>query len=146
MNEKIFQSKFGKWIRENVESLEIKPAVYELKLEKGQSFRFDNVREHQVEALRKAKYTGLYHKIADQTIGRGNKFGATLKKPFDCLFVKGIMAFVVIGFYTKGQKIESVFIDIDRFIEIKEYYLTEKNRKSVPKQHLKQLSNKFFRI
>ena len=145
MNEKIFQSKFGKWIRENKEALEILPAVYELKLEKGVSFAFDKVKEHQIKALLEAKHIGLYHKIADQTIGKGGKFGMTLKKPFDCFYVKGIKAFIVIGFYTPRQKVEAVFMDIDKFIETRKWYL-DKGKKSAPKEHWKQMSNKFFRI
>ena len=145
MKEKDFQSKFGRWIRENTDSLEIKPAVYELKFEKGKSFAFDNVREHQIEALLSAKHTGLYHKIADQTIGKGGGYGMTLKKPFDCLYVRGIKAYLVIGFYTPRQKIESIFVDIDNFIRIKAWY-TKEGHKSAPKQHWKQMSNKFFRI
>jgi hypothetical protein len=145
MKEKDFQSKFGKWIKEHKETLDIIPAVYELKLEKGNSFAFDKVKEHQIKALLEAKHIGLYHKIADQTIGKGGKFGMTLKKPFDCFYVKGIKSFVVIGFYTPRQKIEAVFMDIDKFIETRKWYL-DKGKKSAPKEHWKQMSNKFFRI
>ena len=145
MKEKDFQSKFGKWIKEHKEALDIIPAVYELKIEKGVSFAFDKVKEHQIKALLEAKHIGLYHKIADQTIGKGGKFGMTLKKPFDCFYVKGIKSFVVIGFYTPRQKIEAVFMDIDKFIETRKWYL-DKGKKSAPKEHWKQMSNKFFRI
>ena len=145
MKEKDFQSKFGKWIRENTDSLEIKPAVYELKFEKGKSFALDNVREHQVESLLAAKHTGLYHKISDLPVFHGSGTRFATKKPFDCFYVRGIAAYLVIGFYTPRQKIEAVFMDINRFIEAKEWYLKE-GHKSIPKQHLKQMSNKFFRI
>jgi len=144
MVEKDFQSKFGKWIREHKDNLEIRPAVYELKLAKGGSFAFDKVKDHQVKALSEAKHEGLYHKIADQTIGKGGKFGMTLKKPFDCLYIKQ-SAYIVIGFYTPRQKIEAVFVDIDNFIKTRDYYLL-KGRKSIKKEEWKQISNKFFRI
>ena len=145
MKEKDFQAKFGKWIKGNKESLEIKPAVYELKLEKGGSFAFDKVKEHQIVALMSAKHEGLYHKINDLPVYAGSMTRFASKKPFDCFFVRGIKAYIVIGFYTKGEKIESIFVDVDKFVEIKEFYLKER-RKSIPKQYWKQLSNKYFKI
>lgn len=127
MKESNLQSKFGIWLKIN--KME---GVFELKLEKGKSFAFNKVKDHQVEALLEAKHEGLYHKIADQTIGRAGKFGMTLKKPFDCLFIKQ-PAYIVIGFYKRRQKIETYIIDIDRFIEVRDSTL-EEGRKSLKKE------------
>lgn len=145
MNEKTFQSKFGRWIKEHKDAIEIMPAVYELKLEKGKSFAFDKVKDHQIKALHDAKYGGLYHKINDLPVYSGSATRFASRKPFDCFFVRGMKAFVVIGFYTKQKKIESCFMDIDNFISLKKFYL-ERGRKSLKKEEFMNYSNKFFRI
>ncbi|KUK98883.1 MAG: hypothetical protein XE08_0353 [Parcubacteria bacterium 32_520] len=145
MKERDFQAKFGRWIRENQENLEIKPAVYELKIEKGKSFAFDKVKEHQIKALLDAKHNGIYYKINDLPVYTGSKTRFSSLKPFDCFYLKGIRAYIVIGFYTPRKKIEAVFIDIDKFLEIREFYLN-KGRKSIKKEDWKQSSNKFFKV
>jgi len=85
-----------------------------------------------------AKHEGIYHKIADQTIGKGGKFGMTLKKPFDCLFIKQ-PAYIVIGFYKRRQKIETYIIDIDRFVEVRDITL-EGGRKSLKQEEWEALA------
>jgi len=145
MVEKDFQSKFGKWLKEKEESNPIKPGVYELKLEKGKSFAFGNVREDQIKSLLSAKYTGLYHKINDLPVYYGSKTRFASSKPFDCFYVKGIKAYLVIGFYTPRKKIETCIIDIDKFIEIKDFY-SKDNKKSVKKEYLIAQSDNFYLI
>lgn len=94
--------------------------VFELKLCKGKSIRWDSVKPHQTEALKKAKHESLYHKIADQTIGNQNmrgkmKFGASRKKPFDCLNIT-CPAYVVICFYIPRKQKNFYYIDIDDYL------------------------------
>lgn len=115
-----------------------KATVYELKLEKGTSLSFDRVYDHQVAALRQAKRKGVYHKIADQPAsivnGRRMHFGS--KKPFDCLFLKGIQAYVVVMFYKPDHLKEAIFIDIDRWVEEKE----TSERKSINAARAREIS------
>jgi len=114
-------------------------AVYELKLEKGRRLSFDRVYDHQVGALRQAKYKGLYHKIADQqaTIVNGRRMHFGSKNPFDCFFLKGVEAYVVVMFYKPNYLKAAIFIDIDRWVEeketSKEKSLTEKRAKEIAK-------------
>ena len=61
----------------------------------------------------------------------------TLKKPFDCLFIKQ-PAYIVIGFYKK-KKIETYIIDIDRFVEVRDITL-EAGRKSLKQEEWEALA------
>lgn len=116
MIEKNFQTLFKHWIANNPPKV---ASVYELKLEKKTSIAFDRVYEHQVAGLRQAKHKGLYHKIADTPMSwHGDtpmRFG--LPKPFDCLFLKDLEAYVVIMFYVPRAIKRMYFIDIDRWCE-----------------------------
>lgn len=119
MVEKNFQTLFKHWLANNPPK---KSCVYELKLEKKGSIAFDRVYDHQVAGLRQAKHKGLYHKIADTPMSWQGatpmRFGKP--KPFDCLFLKGLEAYVVIMFYKPHQLKEMIFIDIDKWVEEKE--------------------------
>ena len=79
---------------------------------------FNAVKEHQVEALLKAKNKGLFHKITDQPIFGGMKTKFNKPKPFDCFFVKNYPAFVAICFYVPREKRKLFLIDIDDFENI----------------------------
>jgi len=91
---------------------------FELKLCKGKSIRWDAVKPHQIEALKKAKDEGIYHKISDSLpIFGGNKhMRFTAKKPFDCLFLKA-PAYVVVCFYIPRKQKTCYYIKIDRYLE-----------------------------
>lgn len=94
--------------------------VFELKLEKGTSFAFSRVAEHQIEALRQAKHSGLYHKISDmpQSFYGGNKHFRFVKpKPFDGVYLRGVNAFVVLMFYKPRQPKIAYLIDVDMFVK-----------------------------
>lgn len=127
------QSKFGVWLK----TFQME-GVFELKLEKGKSFAFNKVKDHQVKALSEAKHYGLYHKINDLPVYAGSKTKFANPKPFDCLFIKQ-PAYIVIGFYKLRQKIETYIIDIDRFIEVRDATL-EEGRKSLKKEEWELLS------
>ena len=112
MKEKDIQRLFGKVI--NI------PGVFELKLCKGNSLPYNAVKEHQIDALLDISTgKGLYHKIADQTFGRAGQFGHTLKKPFDCFYVKRYPAYVGICYYKPRQLKKVYLIDIQIFISLK---------------------------
>lgn len=140
MVEKDFQRLFKHFVANNPPA---KAAVFELKLIKNGRMEFDRVYDHQVAGLRQAKYKGVYHKIADQPAawvkGKRVHFGG--KKPFDCLFLRGLEAYVVLMFYVPFEKKEAIFIDIDRWVEEKE---TSK-RKSLTVERAKEIS-KWVRV
>lgn len=119
MVEKDLQTMFKHWLANNPPE---RSAVYELKLVKNGRLEFDRVYDHQVAGLRQAKRKGVYHKIADQPAanvgGRRVHFGG--KKPFDCMFLTKVDAFVVVMFYKPNHLKETFFIDVDRWVEEKE--------------------------
>lgn len=96
MKEKGIQSIFGR--------INTIPGVFELKICKARSIRFDAVRPHQIEALKAAiSSTGLYHKINDLPVYAGSKTKFASQKPFDCFLLKDTPAYIVICFY-KARK------------------------------------------
>lgn len=121
MFEKEFNSIFGKWVRENRAECAARfgaSAAFELKMCRGNSVRHDAVQPHQIKALEDASGEGVYHKIADQTIGRGDNFGFTRKKPFDCFFISGGFGWLAVMLYRKGQRRaerETVFVRVERW-------------------------------
>lgn len=126
MVEKNLQSIFSAWVKANREKFE-KTVVWELKLEKGTSFAFDRVADHQIEGLLESKHQGMYHKISDTPVSWGGQMRFTSKKPLDCMLVKNAEAYVVLCFYKPRQRKETLWIDIDRFLKVK----TEAPRKSI---------------
>lgn len=127
MKEKDLQAIFG---RKNTVH-----GVFELKMVKGTSKAFEDVEDHQIEALlRVSGDEGVYHKVADQTIGRKGGFGASLKKPFDCFFLKNTPAFVVPIWYVPRKRKTAYYIPIKWFLALREDVMsgitTGKPRKS----------------
>ena len=136
MKEKDFQRMFGKYlvgraINEN--------AAYELKIEKSKRFAFDKVKEHQLKGLEDA-WWGLYHKIADQTVGRDFKFGNSLKKPFDCLYLAGCRGYIVIWFYVPRKKKKCYIIELVQFKKI----VKNSDKKSIREEELHKLYEQGF--
>ena len=131
MKEKDFQTEFSK--RNNIHG------VFELKLSKGCSIRFDAVKEHQREALLKAEDGGIFHKIQDMPFfGGNNKLRFTKPKPFDCFYVIA-KAFVVVMFYTPRQRKNVYYLLIDDWLKAEK----ASNKKSITEKELTQFS-KFF--
>lgn len=136
MIEKNFQTLFKHWLANNPPK---RASVYELKLEKKKSIGFDRVYEHQIAGLRQAKHKGLYHKIADTPMSwHGDtpmRFGKP--KPFDCLFLRDLDAFVVIMFYVPRETKRMYMIDIDVWCNevatSKRRSLTEERAKEIAK-------------
>ena len=102
MKERDFQTEFGK------RNLVI--GVFELKLCKGKSIRFDSVAEHQEAALLAVEGDGLYHKITDQPFLKDMNFQR--RKPFDCFNLSGIPAYVVIMWWIPRKKKNVYYIPI----------------------------------
>ncbi len=110
MKESQIQSIFKVWLANNPPS---RTTVYEIKLEKKKSIAFDRVYDHQIAGLRMAKHKGLYHKISDVPFGHAEGFRFHKKKPFDCMYLIGCDAFIVVVFYVPREKKEAMFIDVD---------------------------------
>lgn len=145
MREKNFQTLFSTWVKENKIYIfeEYGDAiVWELKICKEKSIRFDDVKPHQVEALLEAQEGGVYHKINDMPFIPDNpKMRFTNKKPFDCFFIAEGLGFVVIWFYEKGQRVkdrEMILIDINTWVK-EECIAKKEGRKSVRVEYLKTI-------
>lgn len=112
--------------------------VFELKLCKTRSIRFDAVKEHQIDALTAASSgEGLYHKISDSFIAdkkRGTRFPT--KKPFDFVYLTNTPAYVVICFYVPRRRKTCYYIDIMDWIK-KE---TESDKKSITESEIKEIT------
>ncbi len=129
MKEKDIQRLFGKVI-------DI-PGVFELKLCKGNALPYSAVKDHQIEALSNiSKGKGHYHKIADQTFGRAGQFGHTLKKPFDCFYLRNYPAYVGICYYKPRQPKKVYLLSIPMFIYLKQI----DSRKSLSEEKAKENS------
>lgn len=113
MRESDMQTIFGKYIRTYKPRV---PAVFELKISKGPSLPFNSVKEHQIEALQSVTGGGFYHKLIDPPVFGNMQTRFNAPRPFDCFYLIGIEAFIVIWFYHPGKKKEFIFISISRFI------------------------------
>lgn len=134
MVEKNFQSLFKQWLAVNPPKA---AAVYELKLEKGRSIAFDRVYDHQTDSLLRAKRTGgLYYKISDTPFNHSAGFRFHKPKPFDCMFLKDMEAYVVILFYVPRATKRMLFIDIDDWIKEK----STSDRKSLTQERAEEIS------
>ena len=137
MVEKNLQSIFSAWVKANRDKIP-STTVWELKMEKGTSFAFDRVADHQIEALLDAKHTGMYHKISDTPVSWGGKMRFTSKKPLDCMLIKNAEAFVVLCFYTPRKPKETLWIDVDRFIEVRD----QSPRKSIQEAEARLIAHR----
>lgn len=135
MKEKQLQSILGNYLKENPQN---RNAVYELKMCKGNAMPFNQVAEHQIEALKQAKQGNLYHKIADTPVswGMNTKMRFTAKKPFDCMNIYKAEAYIVIVYYKPRKKKDFIFIDVDDFIKEQE----NSDRKSLTEERAKLIS------
>lgn len=124
MKEKDFQSLFTKWIRENKYN---QSTAWELKITKEKSLPFSRIEEHQINKLKEANKGCVYHKISDQAMGF---------KPFDCLQVCNVPAYLVVLYYKPRQKKEAIWIAIDDLIN----EIQTSKRKSLLEERAKEIS------
>ena len=75
------------------------------------------------------KHRRLVHKIADDSIGF---------KPFDCFHLRGVPAYVVVSFYTRGEK-EFYMIDVDMWRKEFENSKKDGQRKSLTKDRAAEI-------
>lgn len=134
MIEKDMQSLFKVHLGKNVPT---ETMVYELKMEKGSSIAFARVYDHQVTWLYQAKHSHVYHKIADTTMSFGGKQTFNKPKPFDCMVIVKVPAWVIIMFYKPREKKEALYIDIDDWIKERD----TSSRKSLTEQRAREISS-----
>ncbi len=113
MTEANIQTLFGRYLQENWNTTN----VFELKLEKGASFRFDRLAVHQRKGLLDAEDNGLYHKISDSPIFAQSMTRFTHPKPFDCIYIKS-PAYVAICFYKPRKYKKLLLVPIKKFITL----------------------------
>jgi penicillin-binding protein-related factor A (putative recombinase) len=139
MVEKRFQEIFTKWAKTHYKGGNV---AWELKLEKGKSFAFNKVADHQIDGLQAVKHKGIYHKVSDTPVsvaGGGMRF--TAKKPFDCFFLQG-EAYVVICFYEPRKPKRTYFIDVDDFV----YERDTADRKSLTEKRADEIAVHFYEL
>lgn len=131
MTEKDMQLLWNKYVIKNPPR---QSEVYELKICKGNSLPLKRLEDHQIKALTEAEDKFLYHRITDQPWIKGRPAFQS-KKPFDCLCVVGVKAFVIVWFYTPRSKKIFYKIPIKRFLNSGTVY----RRKSLTEEMAKQL-------
>lgn len=119
-----FGNRFRAWMRAQKD---FPASAFELKQTQKDYIPFDDVQEHQVNALLAAKTrAGILYKAPDDSRG---------VKPFDFFYLQKCCAFVVIKFPKKAE-----VIDIDTFLMEKE----RSKRKSLTSERANQISTFSF--
>ncbi len=112
MRESDMQTLFGKYLRQNSPN---QTEVYELKISRGPSLPFNSLQDHQAKALLEVE-TGFFHKLTDPPIFYGGKMRFNVPRPFDCLYVKKALGFVVLWFYHPREQKVFIKIPIKEFL------------------------------
>lgn len=113
MKEAQFQTLWGKYLEDN---RLFEASAFELKICKTKRFPISSLKEHQINGLRSAK-TGLYHKLTDFPMFAGSKTRFNRPKPFDCLWLKGVGAYLCVLFYIPRQPKRVIMVEIDDFLK-----------------------------
>ena len=116
MKEMDMQTFFGKAIQKTPPK---ETEIYELKICKNNSFPFDKIKPHQIEALLKAESSSFYHKITDPPVFYGMNSRFNIKRPFDCLCLVNVKAYLVFWFYKPNQPKKFIKVRINDFLEFK---------------------------
>jgi hypothetical protein len=161
MRERNFYTPFRDWMNNNIDmvnreighclAIEIK-LVKSDSIDKIMSFPFDMVTWDEIDYLKKAtQEKGLAYKIPDMPhipkqclYQKKCPFRFTSKKPFDLFYVSKARAFIVVIFWVSRKKKIMYWIDLNKFLELKDYYYQTLERKSIRENQLKHLSNFTF--
>ena len=138
MKEANMQAFFGKHLLKNPPE---QSRVYELKFTASKSIRFDTLKKHQREAMKQAETGGLYHRITDQPWIKDRPWTFTLKKPFDCFFVK-CRAYVIVWFYKPRKPKVFYAIRINDFLKMED----STDRKSFTEEMAKEYCSDILTI
>ena len=117
--EKDFQTDFNKWCKHIYQ----KTAVFELKISRGASLPYRDVKEHQENALYTAKHGSVVYKIPD----------TGYQNPFDSFMMVEVPAYIVIMF--RAKQAEFILIDIDRWLYMKQ----NRKRESITEDQAKEI-------
>lgn len=163
MRERNFYTPFRDWINDNIDmvnrdighnlSIEIK-LVKSDSIDKIMSFAFNMVTEDEIDNLKKAtQEKGLVYKIPDmphrpKKCFKNNDCPLRFipKKPFDMFYVSKAMAFIVIIFWVTRKKKIMYWIELSRFLYIRNIYENEINSKSIREGELNHLSDYVFNL
>lgn len=97
--------------------------VFELKLTKGKSIRFDALADHQERALIGASSSvGCSHKISDFSLEQ---------KPFDCFRIVDYPAYVVVCFYVPRVKKRIYYVEVGEWVALRSRVAPRKSVKEV---------------
>lgn len=114
--------------------------AFELKIVKGTSIPTNSVSEHQVDSLYNIFHRrGLFYKIPDPPIFKMAKTRFNIPRPFDCFYLNGIPAYIVLGWYFPRSHWDVCYIHVTTFIKYKE----QSQRKSLTLDIAKGISNNF---
>lgn len=113
MRERDFYRDVQSWVK----SINLETAAIELKLCKEKTFRFSEVKPHQVDNLLAVATGKLTYKIPDVGIDQ---------KPFDICVWNRAYAYVAVIFYTPRKPKRMYLILIQDFLKIREEFLAKK--------------------
>ena len=116
--------------------------VFELKLCKTKSIRFDSVKDHQILALWQVQTEGLLYKIPDFPMFAGSKTRFNAKKPFDFFYLKDTPAYVVICFYVPRRRKTCYYIRINAWIRATKM----SKKKSIREEEVYEISDEMIEL
>lgn len=117
------------------------PEIYELKICKdNKPLPFDRLLPHQREALLGAQGAGYFHKLTDPPVYAGMKTRFNKTRPFDCMYLVNVNAYVIVWWYEPRQTKVFIKIPILKFVEEKEL----STRKSLTQQRALEIGKPFI--
>lgn len=122
--EREFVTDFNRWAK----IIFRRTGAFELKATKDGSIPFAAVKVHQTQALFHAKRGGLTYKIPDD---------AYSQKPFDCISLVGVPAYIVIMFRAKSPHF--YMIDVDVWLDEAQ----KSERKSLTEERAAEIGSKY---
>jgi penicillin-binding protein-related factor A (putative recombinase) len=137
MTESDMQTLFRKHIEKHPP---INSEVFELKICKGTSLPFDALKEHQISALKDAQINGLFHKLTDPPIFYGGQMRFNVPRPFDCMYLKNVQAFVILWFYKPRTPKIFIKIPILDWLDLQ----SKSERKSITEQMAKEIGTEIL--
>ena len=133
------QTLFGKYLRKSPPK---DSEVYELKICKGTSLPLDSVQQNQIDALCQSERGSFYHKLTDPPVFTGMNTRFNLRRPFDCMCLVNVKAFVVVWFYRARQIKVFYKIPIEEFLRVKKALIGK--RKSLTLDMVQKMGEPIF--
>ena|SRR3990167_7485920 len=114
MKESDMQTLFSKYMRTKRPKIS---AVFELKFSKKGALPFNALKDHQIKALQEVTESGFYHKLIDPPVFANMQTRFNAPRPFDCFYLIGVEAFVVVWFYHERKPKSFIFIPISTWLD-----------------------------